>query len=267
MAKVEFPNTRRAIVTVASIVGIATLAGLVVLDGYRDEWPLWIFSAGTSLLAVIFGLAVVSFVWELFVRQSHSTDLRHYLRLGASVAQSGLQEATTFSRLNWPELLSNASEITVLTDSAEWLGAHQYSLRDHARERVLTVRVAVPASKGTFLQRYAELRGLQADKLSEDIEDIAERSTKLWREAGTGGKPVRAGSKLSVIEHDLDVNYEVFTIDRKTIVTFRAPGDYTGQHDRLAFVYEQSAEQYPTDFLRTYMANLDGWTKLREWVP
>jgi hypothetical protein len=258
-------GSRRDVLAVSIIAGVISFGGLLTLEYFKDQTFPWFYAAGTNVLAVILGLAVVSLLWEYFVRKSHGQDLRHYLRLGASVAQSGLQEVTTWSALDWSDLLKGAAEVTALTDNAEWLERNQYPLLDLARKRVLSVTVAVPSRDGTYLARLAAVRGITADNLADAIEAAAEKSTQLWREAGQSGGGVRPGGKFSVVEHPLDLNYQVFTIDGKTIVTLSAPGDDLGLQDRLAFVYEQGPGENPTSFLRAHLQKLGSMVRLREF--
>ncbi|WP_298944580.1 hypothetical protein [uncultured Microbacterium sp.] len=264
MTRGDFGRTRGSIVAIAIVVGLISLGGLVLLEFAKADMPAWLYAAGTNVLAVLFGLAVVSFAWEFLVRQSHSTDLRHYLRLGASVAQSGLQEVTTRSQLDWSRLLSSANEISVLTHNGEWLERNMYTLRDIATRRSLGVTVAVPSQGSAVVGREAVRRGSSADKVSEGIIEVTERAARLWREAKDGGAPLRAGSKLSVVEHDVDVDYEVITIDRVTVVTLAAPDVKMTLRDRVAFVYEQSPEEYPTSFFRTHVSGLSALNRLEE---
>ncbi|GAA1144999.1 hypothetical protein [Microbacterium oxydans] len=259
-----FAATRRSVLTLAVIGGVLTLAALVLLELFRDNlWP-WLYAAATNVLGVLFGLAVVSLIWEFFVRRDHSTDLRHYLRLGSSIAKSGLQDVSPRSKLDWQHLLASANDITVLTYNGDWLDRNAYVIRDVARERPLSVTIAVPVNGGAYLAREAELRGVTAERLADNIGDVVARAARLWRDAKQGSEQLHRGSKLSVVEHDLDLGYEVVTIDRTTIVTLAAPGDSDELRDRVAFVYNQSPEEYPTNFFTAYKPLLAGMNRLDE---
>lgn len=259
----DFPQSRRAVSWLAMLVGVVSFAAMLILEFNKDGLWGWAYAALMNVAAVLFGLAVVSFAWEFFVRQAHGEDLRHHLRLGASVAQSGLQEVGSRSRVNWPELLATANTITVLTDGPEWLEKNMHALRDLARTRALTVVVAVPKTTGGFLSRRAALRGVAVDRLSDPIRYSAERAARLWRDAiSTGG--LRGGSRLSIVEHDWDLGYEVVAIDEVTIVTLAAPGDVEDIEDRLIFEYKQPVDQYPTRFLRANFEIIAGLNKIDE---
>ncbi|QVG65555.1 hypothetical protein JG551_002990 [Curtobacterium flaccumfaciens pv. flaccumfaciens] len=263
MAK-PFLATRRAVLNFAIAGGLVTLLGLILLEAFKGAvWP-WVYSSATNVLGVLFGLAVVSLIWEFFVRRDHSTDLRHYLRLGSSVAKSGLQDVSPRSRLDWQSLLESANEVTVLTYDAEWLGRNSYTLTDVARVRPLRVMVAVPKADGAYLVREAKRRGLTTESLAASISEVVTRAARLWRDAKKPPGSLHSGSKLSVVEHELDLGYEVVTIDRTTIVTLAAPGDSDDLQDRVAFVYSQAAEEYPTSFFTTHKPLLESMNRMDE---
>jgi hypothetical protein len=264
MASDDFTSSRESVIKLAVAGGAVTLTGLILLEVFKKDLWTWVSAAGTNILGVLFGLAVVSLVWEFFVRRTHSADLRHYLRLGASVAQSGLQEVTSRSKLDWPDILGSANEVTVLTYSAEWLDRNDYVLRDIATTRALSVTVAVPIRGGAFMLREAELRGVSSDKIADSIAETVARGARLWRDANNSQTPLHAGSKLSIVEHDIALGYEVVTVDRTTIVTLAAPGDIDEILDRVAFVYQQSAEQYPTSFFTSHTSKLAEMNRLDE---
>ncbi len=127
----------------------------------------------------------------------------------------------------------------MLTYDAEWLGRNSYTLTDVARVRPLHVIVAVPKADGAYLIREAERRGLTTESLAGSIGDIVTRAARLWRDAKKPPSSLHNGSRLSVVEHELDLGYEVVTIDRTTIVTLAAPGDSDDLQDRVAFVYSK----------------------------
>jgi len=264
MIKKDFPESSNRVLQVAIVGGALTLVALILLEVFRGDMWVWLYSATTNVLGVLFGLAVVSLVWEYFVRRDHSTDLRHYLRLGASVAKSGLQDVTPRSKLDWQELLASANEITVLTYSGEWLDKNAYVIRDVACERPLLVTVAVPVKGGAYLAREAESRGIPAERLADGIGDVVARAAGLWRDAKEDPEQLHRGSKFSVVEHSLNLGYEVVTIDRTTIVTLAAPGDLAEVRDRVAFVYSQSPEEYPTSFFTAYKPLLTSMNRLDE---
>lgn len=263
MAK-DFTATRKSVLTVAIVGGVITLALLIVLEVFRGSVWTWVYAASTNVLGVLFGLAVVSLIWEFFVRRDHSADLRYYLRLGSSVAKSGLQDVTPRSKLDWQRLLASANDVTVLTYSAEWLDRNAYILRDVAKTRPLSVTVAVPAGGGNYLVRQASLTGASAEDMAAQISASATKAVRLWRDARTGSQPLHRDSKLSVVEHDISLGYEVVTIDQITIVTLSAPGDAGESLDRVAFVYGQNAEEYPTSFFVSYRPKLTDMNRLDE---
>lgn len=263
MAK-EFAATSRSVLTIAIVGGAITLVALILLEVFRSSIWTWLYSAATNVLGVLFGLAVVSLVWEFFVRRDHSKDLRHYLRLGSSVAKSGLQDVVPRSKLDWPHLLASANEVTVLTHSSEWLERNAYLLRDVARTRPVSITVAVPVRGGAYLAREADLREMSPETIATTIAETARRAVRLWRDAKQDGQPFHKDSRLKVVEHSIDLGYEVVTIDRMTIVTLAAPGDSSEMRDRVAFIYEQSAEEYPTTFFASYRSALDDMTALDE---
>ena len=260
----DFAATRRAVISVATVVSTATLVALILLEMFRGRVPEWLYAATTNVLGVLFGLAVVSLIWEFFVRRNHSADLRHYLRLGSSVAKSGLQEVAPRSKLDWQELLASANEVTILTYNEEWLERNAYIIRAVACERPLSVTVAVPVKGGAYLERMAETREASAEKLADSIGEAVAWAARLWRDAGRGPDQLHRGSMISVVEHDLDLGYEVVTIDRTTIVTLAAPGDSDELRDRVAFVYSQSPEEYPTSFFTAYKLLLADMNRLDE---
>lgn len=267
MGKKDFAITRRSVVSLAIIVGVISLACLLLLEfGKAHVWE-WAYSAGINVFGVLFGVAVVSLGWEFFVRRSHSTDLRHYLRLGASVGQSGLQEITPQSRLRWNDLLERASVVTVLTDSTEWLDRNSFSLLDRARERGVTVTVAVPALEGEFLKNRAFAMSSDLERLKEQIQDTVDRVARQWRSAAGTGKPLHSGSKLSVVEHPYDVPYDIVTVDGMTLIALSAPGAASGTSDRLTIEFDQDSLEYPTNFLRTHIAGLEHLPRLEEVTP
>ncbi|KAB1658161.1 hypothetical protein [Pseudoclavibacter sp. CFCC 11306] len=259
-----FKATRRSVLSIVVLGGALTLLALILLEVFRDGlWP-WLYAAATNVLGVLFGLAVVSLIWEFLVRREHSKDLLHYLRLGSSIAKSGLQDVSPRSKLDWQHLLESANDITVLTYNGDWLDRNAYVIRDVARERPLSVTVAVPVNGGAQLGREAELRGIPADRLAEEIAGVVARAARLWRDVKQGSEQLHRGSKLRVVEHDLDLGYEVVTIDRTTIVTLAAPGDSDELRDRVAFVYNQSPEEYPTNFFTAYKEDLDDMRRMDE---
>lgn len=260
----DFTATRRSVLTVAIVGGVATFLALILLEAYRDSlWP-WLYSAATNILGVLFGLAVVSMIWEFFVRRDHSSDLRHYLRLGASVAKSGLQDVAPRSKLDWQDLLESANEVTVLTHSAEWLERNAYLLLDVARTRPLAVTVAVPVKGGAFLEQEATRLGKTANSLFEAIQQGVTSSVRMWRDAKGSTQTLHKNSTIRVVEHEFDLDYEVIMIDHTTVVTFAAPGNVGPALDRVAFVYSQSIAEYPTSFFASYRAQLDTMNGLDE---
>lgn len=260
----DFRATGRSVLAVAIVGGVVTMGALILLEVFRKAfWP-WLYSAATNVLGVLFGLAVVSLIWEFFIRRDHSSDLRHYLRLGASVAKSGLQDVTPRSKLDWQHLLESANDVTVLTYSAEWLERNAYLLRDVARSRPVNVTVAVPVKGGRYLDREAARTGRTAESLADSIFETATGCVRQWREAKDVAHSLHKDSMLKVVEHDLDLGYEVITIDRTTIVTLAAPGDAGELLDRVAFVYGQNLEEYPTSFFVSYRSQLEAMTRLDE---
>lgn len=252
----EFLGTRRSVVAVSITVSVVALAALVVLGAVQASlWP-WAYQAASNVLGVLFGLAVVSMLWEFFVRRDHGSDLRHYLRLGASVAKSGLQDVAPRSKLDWQRLLESANEVVVLTNSAEWLDRNVYLLLDVARNRPVAVTVVVPVKGGAYLTREARKTGKSSDALSDAIFESVTGAARLWREARSSGQSIHKSSKLSVLEHDFDLEYEVIMIDNTTVVTLTAPGSAGATLDRLAFVYTQNTAEYPTSYFASFRTEL-----------
>lgn len=260
----DFDATRRRVLRVAPTVGLLALVSLFLLEGQKSWlWP-WLYAASTNVLGVLFGLAVVSLIWEFFVRRDHGNDLRHYLRLGSSVAKSGLQDVTPRSKLDWQDLLASANEVTVLTFNAEWLDRNAYILRDVAKTRPLVVTVAVPVKGGSYLERHAALTDSSAEALGTQISEMVSKAVRLWRDARTGPQALHKNSKLSVFEHDISLGYEVVAIDQTTIVTLAAPGDAGESLDRVAFVYGQNLEEYPTSFFLSFRSQIADMNRLDE---
>lgn len=251
-----FLATRRTVVGVAIITGGLALAALIILGLIQEQlWP-WVFTAANNVLGVLFGLAVVSMLWEFLVRRDHSSDLRHYLRLGASVAKSGMQDVTPRSKLDWQRLLASANEVVVLTHSAEWLERNAYLLLDVARTRPVAATIAVPVRGGALLAREAESSGKADDVVADSIFESVTSAVRLWRDTKASGQPLHKNSSLRVVEHDFDLHYEVIMIDNTTVITLAAPGVAGVSLDRLAFVYSQGAAEYPTSFFASFRSQL-----------
>lgn len=263
MKRDEFELTRKTI-TVWALGGVAVSAvGLLLLEVQKEDIALWLYAPATNVLAVLFGIAAVSMFWEYFVRRSHSQDLLRYLNLGTSVAQSGLTRVSTRSALDWPTLLATANEVIVLTEDIEWLERNHYTLRDQAQNRIVKATIAIPALGGLYARRQAELRGIEPDERDRRIQESIDRVARAWREDVKAGR-LRSGSRLTVVGHGYESGYEIFIVDRTTIVTLSAPGDGAGLVDRLALVFDQSNEMLPSSFLRRHVADLETMTKIQE---
>ncbi len=61
--------------------GVVTLLGLILLEAFQRRRLALGLLVNHKCAGVLYGLAVVSLIWEFVVRRDHSTDLRHYLRL------------------------------------------------------------------------------------------------------------------------------------------------------------------------------------------
>lgn len=264
MTEKDFSSSRRIVLIVSISVAAITLLLLVLVEVARSKLWDWVYAASTNVLAVLFGLAVVSFFWEFLVRKAYSADQRDYLRLGASVAQSGLQDVKLRSRMKWEELLASANEVTVLSRDAEWLSRNLYPLRDTATERTLKVTVAVPSKTGQYVARMAAIASVAVDKYWEPTATSIGTAADLWRAAKASPPGLKAGSHLRIVEHDFDLGYEVVTVDRTTVILLGAPGDGVGREDPLALVYKQGPEQYPTSFLTAYKTQLDSMNSVEE---
>jgi hypothetical protein len=168
--------------------------------------------------------------------------------------------------LDWPALLDSAAKVTVLTHSPEWLDRNLYTLRDIAVRRAIEVTIALPSKSGSFVAQIASQKGSTVTRIWEGLQDGIDRAATLWREAKSGNPGLHAGSRLSIVEHDYVLGYEVVTIDQTTIVTMAAPGDSAEIRERVAFVYEQERDEYPTNLFTAHIVALDTMSKLEEVV-
>ncbi len=264
MDKGNYRATRARVFVVAIVVGSLSAVGFFVVEYSRTEIPAWSYAAIVNLLGVFFGLSFVSLVWEFFVRKAHGEDLRHHLRLGASVASSGLQEMNSYSSLEWNTLLKSASMISVLASDADWLDRNSHLLVEVAQRRPLKVTIAVPVAGGDEMKRHATLRGIDAERMEQQVKEVASRAGRLWRETNASARPMRAGSQLRVVEHSMSLGYEIIVIDETTIVSLAAPDDNAGVFDRISFVYEQSSFENHTRLFRSHVEGLDDLDAIEE---
>ena len=138
--KDSFAEHRLRTALLAVVIGIAS--GLALLIGPESGGRL--ATAWITACAAVFSLALISLIYELFLRQSHAVALNKFLRLNSTIVRSGLQEIDEESDIDWRRLFSASTEMTFVLvaphQAATYLNA---IIREH-RNREVHIRFCFP---------------------------------------------------------------------------------------------------------------------------
>ena len=142
-------KTNRA---VAWIFGALVILALMLFLGANEigklhQWNGLFPDSGSlqTLATLMFGPALVAFLWEVGVRRQFKRELVLELGLAESVLKAGIAEATTFRDVPWRELFHDATQVDVFVAWANtWRGNQRDSIRELLGRPGTQLRVFLP---------------------------------------------------------------------------------------------------------------------------
>jgi hypothetical protein len=219
-----------------------------------------LFGALATCIETVLALSAISLIFEVFLRESYAKALRRYLRLGAALVRSGLQDIRRNPDIEWKAIIEPASTIRVLVrDPSVWLIPSLAHIIVAAEKRTVNVTIGFPDPTGEALPAIAQTVGLDASTLKGNIETAVKSIQNQWQ----AQRPhLKHGSQIRVVAYDGIPLNEVLVADDVTVCLVAQALRHPVGEWQVASVFEQRDGQYPSNVLRQALVDFDELNEL-----
>lgn len=134
--------TEHRLRTVLTAVVTAVTAAFLLAVGPAPDSRLGI--AWVSALAAVLSIAIVTLLYELFLRESHAVALRRFIQLNSAVMRSGLRTIDEEVDVEWRQLFELSRSITFVLVSPYRASQYLNEILRTARGRTVRIRFCFP---------------------------------------------------------------------------------------------------------------------------
>lgn len=144
-----------------------------------------------ELGAVCFAMGLLSVAWDFGAKRASTEDLLRQFRISEQVSAAGLVGVTPNFRVNipWAEYFQRVQLLDIhVTAAPNWVWDHQQELRDTARRKGASIRIALPdPSNPSVIAELARRAGESSQTMSDKIQATRRKFEELAREPGATG--------------------------------------------------------------------------------
>lgn len=209
--------------------------------------PAW-FSLFQNVFGTLFSIGVVGILYEWYLRRSYADDLSTYLSLKTAIVTSGLQELAEDRFVDWREFTGRASTIQgQFREPQRWLLRNFEHILDSAKSRPVTATLGVPDPQSSVFAEMARSVGLETTIFEQRIQTTISELESMFDAASP---ELQSGTSISVVQYAEPIAFEIVLTEDSVAVMLTRSVKATSSDQRLAMVFRQEPNIYPSAWIR-----------------
>jgi hypothetical protein len=216
------------------------------------------YTAVQNVLSVVLSIALISLVYEVFLRRRYAEDLLRFLNLKGSTVASGLQAIDRDVGFDWAGFLHGATDVKIVVRDPNRVSNVWPLLLQEQKTNAVSVTFALPDPDGSqdFLGGAGRAVGLTADDLAAQSRLWSRMIEEQWTHLEAELKP---GASIRILHYSTHATYDVYAADGKLAVILGPAFTHTLADSGVVLYFDgDESRSFPSSLIRPQAADPPG---------